>query len=288
MTNFHILTLLSLMAFLSCGDDLGGNNRGGDETNRPGIEVDDIRAPSHLHRTKGTNQITSSEEISGMLNRNLPNSFRPVPSMGLDDEGTNNVNVITISSLGRPTEICGVAEKFEGIEERMADCQSKNVNRANWNGALMGAAGESRWRLVSRNTDGKEIWLDTRTGLAWSDIYSPYNWCQASGNSESAQAGIDIDCQTERENTSVCGNIVGAGADISWRLPTRNDYLQADINGLRFVLNTGSSLGSWTATMVSGTIGRRQAWVYHFERGTLSAQELTTDRQVRCVGAPIL
>ena len=69
--------------------------------------------------------------------------------------------------------------------------------------------------------------------------------------------------------------------DITWRLPTRADYLQADLNGLRFVLPR-TDAAVWTAT-VSGE-NRENAWSIIPKTGELTSVVRSTNLAVRCVG----
>jgi hypothetical protein len=75
--------------------------------------------------------------------------------------------------------------------------------------------------------------------------------------------------------------------NIKWRLPTRNDYLQADLNGIRFVLKTANS-PFWTATMNSASTNRSEAWTYNQSQRTIEKVAMTDLRQVRCIGAASL
>lgn len=193
-----------------------------------------------------------------------------------------------MNSYGRPTEICGEGTNFTGISGRIRDCLAKNPKLAVWNGTVSGAAGETTWQLVTLTSGGKEFWQDLRTGLVWSDNTGLKNWCAASGNKQPSAVGIDIDCSTLGENQNSCAELGVFGTNIVWRLPTRNDFLQADINGARFVFKTSTtSNGYWTATVVGTSAGRSKAWSYNYVDGTLAASEMTNTLQVRCVGAPV-
>jgi hypothetical protein len=273
-----------------------GQNRS--ERSTQGVEgangEDNLR--SAIHREKGSPVLSYAQEISKVISRNLPEAlYRVVPSMAIDDEGSNK-NVITINNLGRPSVVCGIDGTFPGIDARITDCFQKNRESAIWEGYRYGAAGEGTWKLVSLTSDGEEIWFDGRTGMVWSDLrkkdngVNVFNWCKASGNTENDTSSEVIDCGILNDQTEqLCVDAVtpGLGDQIKWRLPTRNDYLQADLNGARFVLKKENTQGVWTATMRAGVIGRTEAWVYNSKDGTLFGGNLTSDRQVRCIGAPI-
>ena len=287
--HFHaFMSVLFLSLLLGCGEDISSNRRLAYERTTQGQEGNlNLLINSHLHRNRGINMLSSLAEIELILGANLPSGYRTIPDIRTDDEGTDNGNIITVSAKGRPTAACGVGEAFRGIDARITDCFGKNGEAANWNGTLFGAAGESFWSLVSLTNSGKEIWLDRRTGLVWSDINSSANWCKATGNAQDSSLSPTINCDVEGESSNVCSNALNdtTQANIRWRLPTRNDYLQADLNGLRFVLKTGNTIGSWTATLRAASESRSEAWVYHFNDGTLSAQDMLSLREVRCIGA---
>jgi hypothetical protein len=290
--NFPWVTILLMVFLFSCGDDLAGKQRGqkaSPERTTQAIEGENVLINSQVHRIRGFNILSSSDEIELILNNKLPNAYRIIPDMALDDEGSNAKNIMTTSGIGRPGIECGMGESFKGIDNRISDCHSKNKDKSIWSGKLYGASGESTWKLVALTPSGKEIWQDLRTNLVWSDVIATANWCKASGNKQPPSLNNSIDCSSLSEDQSFCvgANIEGFGNNIKWRLPTRNDYLQADINGLRFVLKSGSATGSWTATLEAASGAREKAWIYHLTNGTLESAEMTTERLVRCVGAPV-
>jgi hypothetical protein len=296
--NYFIgLGLIPLL--VSCGGDVSSNRKKGNNSSSPDRSTqaaegsagqDNIR--SFIHREKGSTVISYTQEISKTLAKDLPMSlYRTIPSMEKDDEGSAK-NVITTTNIGRPTTSCGIGENFAGIDARITDCYLKNREKALWEGQRYGAAGEGTWKLVGLSADGKETWFDGRTGMVWSDLHSKTNWCKASGNTENATTTETIDCNNFNDTISgeeVCIDAVtpGLGTQIKWRLPTRNDFLQADLNGLRFVLIKENADGLWTATMKARVPGRTDAWVYHSTDGSLSSANLATERQVRCIGVPV-
>lgn len=290
-----LLTFMILAILASCGEDVGSNHKIATAGRKPEVNVPELTATnsiilSQLHREKGSEILTYSQEITGIINNALPDRlYRVIPSMEKDDEGSI-VNVTTMNDIGRPSIDCGAGTNFTGINARIADCAEKNGDRAIWNGHRFGAAGEGNWKLVAK-TEMNEHWMDERTGLVWSYLLNPVNWCRASGNTQNNSPFNDIDCGTIGGMESICvGAILESipEGQIKWRLPTRNDFLQADINGLRFVLPQETSSGLWTATIRASSQGRSEAWVYHSTNGTLSSANLATERQVRCVGAPKL
>lgn len=294
----YFSTLVMLTFLVSCGEDVSSNRRKGStgqERNRSEVSgaggTDGTR--SQIHRVKAAPVLSYAEEIARTLNNTLSDVlYRIRPDMEIDDEGSL-ANVLTVSNLGRPTVNCGTGTNLAGIDSRITDCFQKNGNSALWEGSRYGAAGEGIWKLVSR-TPEREIWLDMRTGMIWSDVMkiessTSFNWCQASGNTENDTPTATIDCNALAAGVSVCvgANDPDINVNVRWRLPTRNDFLQADINGARFVLKPESSLGLWTATMKAGVTGRTDAWIYKSADGTLISDNLSGKHHVRCIGAPV-
>ncbi len=281
MKLYFLTTLVFITTILSCGDDVGGKRRTLVETDTPGITTDTFLVPSHLHRSPEVGLLESHAEINEIVAGSLPLSYRTVPLMALDDEGTETRNIRSRTWLGRPLFDCGAGPNTS-INSRIDDCSRINGARAAWN-YLNSSSGESIWKLVAK-IGNVEMWIDLRTGHIWSDILETGNWCNASGNSET---GPGVNCQTLGTNPNCVGKSLLGLLGIKWRLPTRNDFLQADLNGLRFVLKT-AGLSFWTATMNSASLNRSEAWTYNQAQGTLEKAALTELRQVRCIGAASL
>lgn len=296
----NIAGLLLLTLLVGCGDVSSNHKQGynggagGGGTIQPieGTNGDD-NLRTHLHREKGAPVISYAEEIKQTHANSLNKAFyRIVPLMEKDDEGSAR-NVLTVDNIGRPDVACG-GGTFKNIDESIHDCFKLNGEKAFWEGTRFGASGEGSWKLVSKNAENKEIWFDGRTGMVWSHFRKindkeTFNWCIASGNKQDNTNENGVDCNDLAGAESACVGLSddGFGDKIKWRLPTRNDYLQADLNGIRFVLQKESNSGLWTSTMKAGVPGRNQAWVYHSGDGTLSSQLIATDRQVRCIGVPL-
>ncbi len=288
--------LLSLCLLAGCGD--ASSNRkmatSTPDVNTPTVTESKYTINSGIHREKGAPVLTYALEIKKTLANDVSDIlYRIIPSMEKDDEGSSK-NVITLSSLGRPRVECG-SGTFTGIDARIIDCATKNGESAVWDGIKYASNAESKWRLVRRSTSGNEIWLDELSGMVWSDLITTdagvnvFNWCRASGNTESDTATETVDCSSFAAMEKVCVGMVsdGIGTDIKWRLPTRNDILQSDLNGSRFVLKKESDVGLWTATISSQSTGRSEAWVYKSKDGTLVPGNLLSERQVRCIGVPV-
>lgn len=281
LMNYHIFFFgLLLLSFVGCGEDTGRSRR--TEVVNPPLTEDDFVVPSQIHRTREASVLTAREVRDEIVAGALPVEYRQVPLIALDDEGSG-VNVRTRTALGRPAVNCGTAAGLT-ISARMDDCSTVNGASATWS-SINGAAGESTWRLVAK-AGTQEIWLDTRTGLLWSDVVATTNWCNAAGNS-TQETGTTIDCKNLGTNFSCVGKTLLIG-DVTWRLPTRNDFLQADLNGLRSALKEVTDQGLWTGTVNSTSTNRSEAWVYRQAQGTLESAPMDSDRHVRCVGAAAL
>lgn len=287
--------LLMLGLIVSCGD--ASSNRktatSNPVINTPAVTEIKYTVNSGIHREKGAPILTYATEIKKTLANDLSDIlYRIIPSMEKDDEGSSK-SVITLSTLGRPRVECGTGS-FAGVNARISDCATKNADSATWDGEKYASNAESKWKLVRRSAVGNEIWFDELSGMVWSDLITTeagvnrFNWCRASGNIENETPTETIDCSAFAALEKICVGMVsdGIGDAIKWRLPTRNDMLQADLNGSRFVLKKESNLGLWTATIRASGAGRTEAWVYFSEEGTLAPGNLLSERQVRCIGIP--
>jgi hypothetical protein len=287
------LIILSLALFVSaCGDVSKGRPTDTAARNIPDLTVDTHVVASQIHRTRNLPVLTFEQEIA-LMTSTLTAGYRAVPDMVIDDEGKVGLNIETQTHLGRPTVACGVDTTFTNITNRIADCASKNSANSTWNGTLNGSSGESNWNLIYNSpTTPTEVWLDTRTNMAWSNVMTPMNWCMASGNRQNQTAGssLTIDCETIGAATSACTNlnVAGVGSQIKWRLPTRNDYLQADLDGIRFVLDNSTTHALWTSTLQAADPARAKAWLYSDKDGTLSSDLLENNHSFRCIGSPVL
>ncbi|MBY0518194.1 MAG: DUF1566 domain-containing protein [Bacteriovoracaceae bacterium] len=236
---------------------------------------------SQLHHARNISIMTAQSETTNALK--LPNGYSDIPRVAEADDGRGADSPV-VRAVRPPTE-CGLEASFGTLAARIRDCATKNPNHYEWKGAASGNAGEGTWKLVARSSSAKEIWLDETTGMIWSDVVSSSsNWCQASGNDESPFAPATIDCNVVGAGDSKCSgaSILGIPAsEISWRLPTRGDLLQADLNGSRFVLPRTDAV-IWTATL--NGLNRDQAWAQSMTTGILSLANRDTNLSVRCLG----
>lgn len=283
-----IFFFLSLV-LASCGaannsdrEDEDPGPRGTDNApdNRP-ITAADIRdvVNSHIFRDLGTKVFSHSKVTDHFKSNTLPASLNPIP-----DEHAHNMDARTTGP--KEAQDCGRTIEAETvtIQARIDDCDQKNQgnNLAHtWSGHDLGMSGEGRWELVSYSSipdeKDKSVWRDLSTGLLWSPPLPEKSWDYASGNvSEPEQI-----CNGAND-TANKDYFLGIQADeVIWRLPTRNDYLQADLNGARFVLSSPDDTRIfWTANIANDA----EAWVIQQRTGILSKLNQNSPAAIRCVG----
>jgi hypothetical protein len=214
-----------------------------------------------------------------IVKKTLPEGYRLVPSFSVPDtENARN----GLNHQGRPAQPCGLGANVS-LSDRIKSCKRVNGNSAVWS-AQQGNGGESDWKLVTLTPERVEVWYDARTKLIWSDLAdASSNWCEASGNSED-------NCKAIGDNVSVCVNRSTVDplhglSNIVWRLPTRNEYLQGEVDGLRAVLKDEAAGIYWSATLNSA--GLTKAWTYDQHDGTIGSSALTDTLKVRCVGTSL-
>ncbi|MBC74745.1 MAG: hypothetical protein CME64_01900 [Halobacteriovoraceae bacterium] len=219
---------------------------------------------SQIFRDKGTQVYTYSQVANQAIN-----TVHPIPRKTVDVEES-------INRPSNPVE-CGIGST---IGQRITDCRNKNNASAyTWVGRENANAGEGDWVLVAHK-DNKSIWMDMTTNLLWSSPIGTATWDEASGNVAPAQQVCNAQ-DLAPEDQRFLGI---AASEVSWRLPTRNDYLQADINGARYVLSTaplGDSSIYWTANYIPQT---SEAWAIRHSTGELFKRSETSTLPVRCVG----
>lgn len=271
-----------LLALYACGaannsdreDASDDNNSGNRNTQTFSDEEAREAINSQIFRDQGANSAIYSYAQETLFNS--PDAQDPYPSIlsPIPSKGQHLQDDVTIRAVD--ANDCGNVSTFNSINRRLGDCATKNS--ANelayiWNAVDNGVAGEGNWRLVAKKGD-KSVWQDQRTGLLWSDNIASADWEKASGN-------VAI-----RDQICNGANTEFSGIDqdeVVWRLPTRGDYLQADIDGARFVLSTkkeGDETVYWTANFA----GDDKAWAIQHNTGVLSLQDTTSSQAVRCVG----
>lgn len=272
---------------------------------------------SSMNRNYGTTQITlAAETVTYAGTNTLPNNYRPIPVIATDDDGyTGSVPKVDRSTWSNTT--CGTTQTT--IDARIADCASIFASNATWDGTDRGSAGQSIWKLVTRtgsisSSKGREVWMDTRTGLLWSSLVATtLNWCKGAGShSITGNTYADTDSSSVCNNStyqntattavSACFEATGfstsdvnidnagkAGLSLSstpviaWRLPTIYDFKQAEVDGIRFVIpDIGVGSGEWAATLYS--TDHSQAWYFDSNYGTTGIGARTGNHAIRCVG----
>jgi hypothetical protein len=270
---------LVLISLCACNET---STRPINNKNTEGIETEPSAAiRSQLHHARNISIMTAQDETTNALK--FHNGYSDIPRVAEADDGRGSETPVVRAV--RPPSECGLESTLETLAARIRDCATKNPNHFEWKGSVSGNTGEGNWKLVARSSSAKEIWLDETTGMIWSDIVSTSsNWCQASGNDESPLAPATVDCNAIGAGDSRCSgaSLLGIPAsEISWRLPTRADLLQADLNGARFVLPRTDSI-IWSAT-ING-LNRDQAWAQIMTTGILSLANRDTNLSVRCLG----
>jgi hypothetical protein len=279
MKNRLPVALVSLLSLASCLEAPKAE-RALPQVNAPLLAVSGQSATrSQLHRDTGTEILTTAAEASAA--GGLPVGYNDIPAVRASDDGRGPTTTVKPALHNLTT--CGNAVALGTVAARAADCLSKNGPKATWLGRTSGNAGEGNWKLLLK-TGTQEIWWDESTNLLWTDALSrAAGWCEASGNVEGSDTQGGVTCVRGNDREDICVNreIAIPGDEVNWRLPTRGDFLQADINGARFVLPS-SDLQYWTAT-VDGT-ERNNAWTIVPATGVLASARRDGAVAVRCVG----
>lgn len=285
-----MLNLVMLGALASCGaannpDSRNGDDNSGGPTDRSllaaGSEELQGQLRSQMFRFNGKEQYTYTGEVSKLKKDKLPSSHRTVPNLQYDIHNSVKGPV----SLPNSDTSCG--NSFDkSIKSRHQDCTEKqDLDLAiTWSGKNQGISGEGSWQLISNSKSAeisnKIVWQDFSTGYLWSDLLLGYTFEEAAGI---GQGNLEnrpcqgIAGKTKHELGRINPDIV------SWRLPNRNEFLQADLNGSRFVLPNIIDELVWTASYA----GNNEAWAINIKTGVLSLQKTDTKLGVRCIGAVI-
>jgi hypothetical protein len=274
-----LLLLSVLVLAFSCGPASNSKGRGNNPNpDRPQVNPDDndqgidklsTYQRSQAFRTRGSKQLSYSSEREVKADGDIPASLHLIPNILTDFDAT-----VTKATL--PPQDCGVFTEAATIKQRMVDCKSKNPSTFKWIGKNNGIAGEVDWQLVMK-MGSTILWQDLSTGLIWSDqLKNTEEWRLASGADGNAER---MACQAATDVMAL-GNI--PKEEIHWRLPTRNDFLLADINGARYVLpNTDATY--WSASLSD----KDNAWAIEQSTGILEKHSLGNKHLVRCVGTAL-
>lgn len=263
------LSLVTLLFCLSCMEAADNptpkskaeNPRGEEGNSTQPLEAGQMRA--HAFRIKGETQLTY-KKMQDNMQLGKEDSYRIVPNPDKD----HDKNVTVAKDIGK--EKCGIGSELNTIAKRIADCKAKlGVEKTFWEGKVNGISGEGNFTLVVNNEH--EIWYDDSTGMVWSDEIEQDDWTNASGEGMPDLSNEKFVCNQIDDITK---------EEVRWRLPTRADFLQADLNGARYVLPR-LGVTYWTATSVDGG---NKAWAILQKTGILSESFMSEKHSIRCVG----
>ena len=289
MGSSKTISIFLLLTLSSCFNAANNSNSGSmtknpdpNDESRGGNNANNNLEVSYLstdHLTNLNSLVYKKPEGTSQTYKSLNESLK---------EGTINPNILLIpdpeyandNSITKPqniTQNCGYSspEDFNSIQERIEDCKSKNPSTFQWNGELKGNSGESKWSLVYKAGSSK-FWIDSNTGLIWSNPSSKTDWNKASGFSVTDEEYI---CSSFKFD-------VFGGSEVQWRLPNRNEFLQADINGYRHVIDHDEKY-FWTAT-TSNDFSNSEAWEIQISTGILKLSDMTNLSNVICIGEVLL
>jgi hypothetical protein len=267
-----LLTPLFLIVLFGC-TQAADNTRNGKKNPRATPSTPEIVLPlgaevikSQSYRKKGSSQLSYDKQNQNIIDDKEDN-YRAVPNPNYDYDA--RVTYVGGSEFGEIETDCGSGATFSKILDRITDCKNKNIGKNAWSSVDNGISGEGDWYLVVKD-GAHSIWQDETTGLLWSSQLKPTAWKQASG--------VDTDIQSD---DFICNSIdYFTAEEVSWRLPTRNEFLLADINGARFVLPF-TEYTYWTSSKVGNN---NNAWTIHQADGKLLEADIVDQHFSRCIG----
>lgn len=282
----HVLRAGLFLLLVGCG--AAENSR--EDNSKPRIETvkpDDgekvVFTPlerSMIRRTKGVSRILYTQVQESLKLNNLPVAYQSTPTP--EEESATAVESIP---LERRKIDCGISiDNKLTVAERVKDCKTKIGQSSStlWSALVNGISGEGNWFLVTY-IEGKKVWQDSSTGLLWSDVVGTDTFAMALGRDPA---------DLEKEIISLCSSLndninPALGklplSRVKWRLPNREEYLQADINGARSVLtDSGSNL--WTASFDKQFGGEYKAWSIDHKDGILASTLIDERLDVHCIG----
>jgi len=235
---------------------------------------------SMIRRTKRKNRALYSQIQTSLKANNLPPSYQSTPA----PEEISATQVVAIPVSRRDVD-CGESKDNKlTVAERINDCVSKIDESSStiWNARINGISGEGDWLLVTY-IEGKKVWQDTSTGLLWSDIVGTDTFTMALGlDPQDLDKEIISLCSSLNDNINPALGKLPLSR-VKWRLPNREEFLQADINGARSVL-TDSRSNLWTASFDKQFGGEYKAWAINHKDGILASTLIGEKLDVRCIG----
>ena len=281
-----VSNIVLLSVLVSCGAADNGDSRQGDPnakpTDRTTQAADSVKLRSQLRsqmfRFKGKEIYTYTGEQSKIQKNELPATHRTIPNTTEDIP----TSVDLPKALANPNTSCGNT-KEGSMTARHNACLVANGNvdlMVFWNGKNQGIQGEGGWQLISNSkpTTGanKVVWQDLTTGYLWSDVHVGYTWEEAAGIGETNLTNRPCQAKADAPKDEL-GRI---GPDVvSWRLPNRNEFLQADLNGSKYILPNKDEF-VWTASYA----GSNTAWAIKVATGELVLRSIDDSLGVRCIG----
>lgn len=156
------------------------------------------------------------------------------------------IDQILETSYGNPSGACGTKGT---VEQRIKNCRKTNGNYA----------------LVARTEGGNEVYKDLVSGLIWSDpLTITMNYSQAQ---------------------KICGpnlNEVAGIKNTTWRLPSKEEYEEAEKNGIRKALPNMNDWWFWSSTQHHRF--STDAWLFNGLYGNTDYRNMNFDNvSVRCV-----
>lgn len=137
------------------------------------------------------------------------------------------------------------------IDERIKDCNSVK----GW------------FALVTRTENLKEVHMDSKTGLLWSDRLA----------STMTHYNAEKVCSAKLEE-------VGKINEVEWRLPSKEEYVGANMHGMRISL-PNMEYYFWSSSLDQDGYGSDGAWLYNGKNGSSihAGYRVNNTVSVRCV-----
>jgi hypothetical protein len=259
---------------------------------------------STVNRNIDVTDLTISQERATAA---LPEGYRLIPKISADTH--------IADYAGGAAVVCGTSQPT--VEERVADCKDKNPG-AYWDNKVHAKTGSGSWSLVTFNGT-HQVWRDNITRYLWSDRLGVTNWCQAAGVSGGGPFAEDdpsdyCDNSTYQNQVtpeSLCTEAAGLSTPSSydsmkggmratatptspavrWRLPAKQDFDWAAMNGALLVLNWNFASSQTNGFLWSSTINHYYApiaWAYTaYSNGIYGHwrnESTATNAQAVCIG----
>ncbi len=278
MSMKELLSITALILLISCNANQNPNVVNRENADKEETKVtEDEAIRSQMNRNRGSDtviQATIMDEVKSTKKAYYPEGYSEVPSSTTTESYAEKIDI------SKYTTECGVLkETTSTVGERIADCRKKYTNTmgipSSWVAKNFGVSGEGNWSLVSVAIDATQtpevttlVWYDFTTRLLWSDHIKEATF-------EEAVSDFNGVCKTfNKDNVHFLNT-----SYIDWRLPTRSEFLQADINGSRYILNNLDKT-YWTSTLLT----REAVYSIKQSTGNSSSTALTETHSVRCVG----